>query len=1000
MAGKSAEYKLAIQIAGTIASSFNSSVGAAQGKLSALGKAAGTAMKAAAAASAAATAAVGAFAASSVKTGMEFDKSMSQVAATMGKTVDEVQDLRDFAQEMGATTAFSAVEAADALNYMALAGYDAETSMAMLPNVLNLAAAGSIDLASASDMITDAQSALGLTLDQTNAMVDQMAAASSKSNTSVAQLGEAILTVGGTAQYMAGGTKELNTVLGVLADNGIKGSEGGTHLRNMLLKLSAPTADATKLLNNLGVQVFDAQGNMRSFTEIFPELNAAMSSLTDQERLDAMATLFNSRDIASATALLGTTTERWEELGAAIGDSAGAADQMAKTQLDNLAGDITLFISALEGAQIVLNNQLTPSLRTFVQFGTNAMGELTTAFQEGGLDGAMEALGGILSDGLNMIVQKIPGFLSAGMRLLGALGQGILDNLPAIASAVVTVIPMLVDGIMTALPALADAALQIMEQLASGLSSGLPNMLSKGLEIVLGLSSSLRENAGRLVDGAISLAVSLAKGLADGIPTIVQNVPAIVSNIAGIINDNAPKLLAAAANIIWTLAKGLIQAIPTIVQNIPQIIMAIVDVFTAFNWMNLGKTIISSLGKGIKALAGNIGTTAKTIVQNFRTVISDLPGYLLAIGKDIVRGLLNGIKGAWSGLLGNIKNFFLSIISAVKSLFGINSPSTVFASIGSDLILGLFNGIAALWSTVTGFFTNALAGLQAFFTNAWSSILGAFTTFQSSLAQSFPAIAAIIQGPIDTIKTILEGLKGMLDGIIQFITGVFTGNWSQAWEGVKNIFGSIFDSLAALVKQPINAVISIINSAISGINGISVTIPDWVPGVGGKTLGFNLPTIPQLAEGGIVTGPTILEAGEAGDEAIIPLPELWSNMQSLMADAFGGYSDQLAAVTEQLAEANSAGTRAMPVSDLLADLVGDDEPPEGNGGDGDGDGSNPGPTGDPPPPLVIYYQPHLHFEGGTPSREDIVEAGRISQEEFNRMAAKWQKDAARLSLKE
>lgn len=1000
MAGKSAEYKLAIQIAGTIASSFNSSVGAAQGKLSALGKAAGTAMKAAAAASAAATAAVGAFAASSVKTGMEFDKSMSQVAATMGKTVDEVQDLRDFAQEMGATTAFSAVEAADALNYMALAGYDAETSMAMLPNVLNLAAAGSIDLASASDMITDAQSALGLTLDQTNAMVDQMAAASSKSNTSVAQLGEAILTVGGTAQYMAGGTKELNTVLGVLADNGIKGSEGGTHLRNMLLKLSAPTADATKLLNNLGVQVFDAQGNMRSFTEIFPELNAAMSSLTDQERLDAMATLFNSRDIASATALLGTTTERWEELGAAIGDSAGAADQMAKTQLDNLAGDITLLKSAFEGFQIAISGRLTPSLREFVQFGSDGLSKLTTAFQEGGLDGAMEALGGILSDGLNMIVQQIPGFLSAGMRLLGALGQGILDNLPAIASAVVTVIPMLVDGIMTALPALADAALQIMEQLASGLSSGLPNMLSKGLEIVLGLSSSLRENAGRLVDGAISLAVSLAKGLADGIPTIVQNVPAIVSNIAGIINDNAPKLLAAAANIIWTLAKGLIQAIPTIVQNIPQIIMAIVDVFTAFNWMNLGKTIISSLGKGIKALAGNIGTTAKTIVQNFRTVISDLPGYLLAIGKDIVRGLLNGIKGAWSGLLGNIKNFFLSIISAVKSLFGINSPSTVFASIGSDLILGLFNGIAALWSTVTGFFTNALAGLQAFFTNAWSSILGAFTTFQSSLAQSFPAIAAIIQGPIDTIKTILEGLKGVLDGIIQFITGVFTGNWSQAWEGVKNIFGSIFDSLAALVKQPINAVISIINSAISGINGISVTIPDWVPGVGGKTLGFNLPTIPQLAEGGIVTGPTILEAGEAGDEAIIPLPELWSNMQSLMADAFGGYSDQLAAVTEQLAEANSAGTRAMPVSDLLADLVGDDEPPEGNGGDGDGGDGNPSQTGDPPPPMVIYYQPHLHFEGGTPSREDIVEAGRISQEEFNRMAAKWQKDAARLSLKE
>ena len=1018
--GGSAEYKLAIQIAGTIASSFHASVGAAQKGLGVIGKAASTAMKTAAVAAGAATAAIGAIAASSIKTGMEFDKSMAQVAATMGKTVDEVQDLRDFAQKMGATTAFSAVEAADALNYMALAGYDSETSMAMLPNVLNLAAAGSIELAQASDMITDAQSALGLTLEQTNAMVDQMAKASSKSNTSVAQLGEAILTVGGTAQYMAGGTTELNTVLGVLADNGIKGSEGGTHLRNMLLSLSAPTADATKVLEDLGVQVFDAQGNMRSFTELFPDLNAAMSNLTDQKRLEAMSTLFNSRDIASATALLSTTTERWEELGASIGDSAGAAEQMAKTQLDNLAGDVTLFKSALEGAQIALSDQLTPSLREFVQFGSGALGDLTTAFQENGLDGAMKVLGGILSDGLNMIVQQIPGFLNAGMQLLGALGQGILDNLPTMASAIMTVIPMLIDGIMTVLPALAsavstlipmladgimaalpvltDTALQIMEQLASGLSSGLPDMLGKGLEIVLGLSSGLRENAGRLVDGAISLAMSLAQGLANSIPIVIENVPAIISNIAGIINDNAPKLLLAAANIIWILAKGLIQAIPAIVQNIPQIIKAIVDVLTAFNWMNLGKTIISNLGKGIKLLAGNISTTAKTIVYNFRTVISDLPGYLLAIGKDIVQGLLNGIKGAWSGLLGNIKTFFLSIVSTVKSLLGINSPSTVFASIGSDLIQGLFNGISALWSTVTGFFISALAGLQTFFANAWNNILGAFTSFQGNLAQSFPLIAVIIQGPIDTIKIVLEGLKGVLDGIIQFITGVFTGNWSQAWEGVKNIFGSIFDSLAALVKQPINAVISIINGAISGINGISVTVPDWVPGIGGKTLGFNFPTIPRLAEGGIVTGPTILEAGEAGDEAIIPLPELWSNMQSILTDALGGYSNQLAAVTEQLEQTTEAGNMDMPISDLLGNLLDSKEPPEGDGG-GDGSKSNHHSDGETPPPLVIYYQPHLHFEGGTPSREDIVEAGKISQEEFNRMAAKWQKDAARLSLK-
>lgn len=945
MAGKSAEYKLAIQIAGTIASSFNSSVGAAQGKLSALGKAAGTAMKAAAAASAAATAAVGAFAASSVKTGMEFDKSMSQVAATMGKTVDEVQDLRDFAQEMGATTAFSAVEAADALNYMALAGYDAETSMAMLPNVLNLAAAGSIDLASASDMITDAQSALGLTLDQTNAMVDQMAAASSKSNTSVAQLGEAILTVGGTAQYMAGGTKELNTVLGVLADNGIKGSEGGTHLRNMLLKLSAPTADATKLLNNLGVQVFDAQGNMRSFTEIFPELNAAMSSLTDQERLDAMATLFNSRDIASATALLGTTTERWEELGAAIGDSAGAADQMAKTQLDNLAGDITLFKSALEGAQIALSDQLTPSLREFVQFGSEGLSELTTAFQDGGLDGAMEALGGILSDGLNLIVGQVPGFTDAGMRLLGALGQGLLDNLPTITSAALTVALMLVDGLVTAFPALTQGGTQLILQLALGIADAIPELLPAVLAAVFEIVNTLTgpDTLAALLGAALAILLALGDGLIAAIPDLVAAIPVIVENLVTALVAAAPMLAEAGVHLLGSLASNLPAIVSAVIRAVPAIIAALLGAFFGSDFVDGLAGFFSGAWESATATVPALGAMASGI----QTILENIIGFV----QNIFTG---NWSAAWQNVLGILQGIFTTIASVA------NLPMQL-------LLAGVQNGLNAV---------------------------GAF------LQEKVPFLGAIFTGWASSISAAIDNVKAVFSSIIDFIGNVFAGNWSAAWQNIQDIFGNLFGAIVNLAKAPINGVISAINFVLEKINGISVTIPDWVPGVGGKTLGFNLPTIPQLAEGGIVTGPTILEAGEAGDEAIIPLPELWSNMQSLMADAFGGYSDQLAAVTEQLAEANSAGTRAMPVSDLLADLVGDDEPPEGNGGDGDGGDGNPSQTGDPPPPMVIYYQPHLHFEGGTPSREDIVEAGRISQEEFNRMAAKWQKDAARLSLKE
>lgn len=366
-----------------------------------IGGALGTAAKIGAGALAAAGAAAIGFAKSSVDAGMEFDKAMSQVAATMGYTVADINTegteanetfakLNAFAKEMGRTTAFSASEAAEALNYMALAGYDADTSMEMLPTVLDLAAAGSMDLARASDMVTDAQSALGLTLPQTKKMVDQMAKASSKTNTSVEQLGEAILTIGATARDVKGGTTELATVLGVLADNGIKGSEGGTHLRNMILSLKNPTKDAALILKQLGISVYDSEGNMRSMIDIVGDLQTATAGMDQASRDAVINGLFNKTDLAAVNALLNTSQERFGELTEAIEGADGAAKEMAGTQLDNLAGDVTLWKSALEGAKIAISDALAPTLRKFVQGATEGLSELTKAFTEGGLKGALD----------------------------------------------------------------------------------------------------------------------------------------------------------------------------------------------------------------------------------------------------------------------------------------------------------------------------------------------------------------------------------------------------------------------------------------------------------------------------------------------------------------------------------------------------------------------------------------------------------------------------------
>lgn len=363
--------------------------------------------------SGAVTTAFTAASAAAVKVGMDFQASMSQVAATMGITADTqaYETLEAAAKEMGETTQFSASQAAEALNYLALAGYDAEKAVAALPTVLNVAAAGGMELAAASDMITDAMSALGLSTDEMTTFADRLAVTAQKSNTSVAQLGEAILTVGGTAKILSGGVVEMNTALGILADNGIKSAEGGTALRNVILSLSAPTDKAAAALDRLNVQAFDTAGNMRPLQDTFADLNAALSSMSNQERTAVLNEIFNKVDLKSVNALLGTSAERFEELGGYIADCEGAAADMAKTMNDNLKGDLVILGSALEGLGIAASEKFEQPMRTAVQGVTESVGELTESLSSGELSGSMDkvavGMSKIAESTLNLVAEDV-----------------------------------------------------------------------------------------------------------------------------------------------------------------------------------------------------------------------------------------------------------------------------------------------------------------------------------------------------------------------------------------------------------------------------------------------------------------------------------------------------------------------------------------------------------------------------------------------------------------
>ena len=822
----------------------------------AIGNGMATIAKVGAAALGAATTATVAFATSSVKAGAEFDKSMSQVAATMGITMDEMANqtgqvdlawgtfsgnLREYAQEMGKNTAFSATEAANALNYMALAGYDTQTSMEMLPNVLNLAAAGDMELARASDMVTDTQTAFGISLERTSQMVDEMAKAASTGNTSVEQLGDAFLTVGGLAQELNGGMvtlddgtevavdgiQELEIALTAMANSGIKGSEAGTHMRNMLLKLSSPTDDGVKAFKQLGVEVFDAGGKMRSLEDIFADLNTGMSKLTQEEKLQAISDIFNTRDTAAAEALLAAVGEDWDKIGEAILDADGAAQQMAETQLDNLAGDITLFQSALEGAKIAVSDGLTPSLREFVQFGTSGLSRVTDAFQKGGISGAMEEFGNVLAEGINMVTEMLPDAIDAGMKLLGAVGQGILDNLPTILDAATQILSKLGEGIMTAIPSLLSGAMQIIMALGQYLVENAPSIITAITDVIRQIVVMLTENAPQLVEGAIALLTGLATSIIENAATLIPAIIELLLQVGLALVENLPILVQALIDVTVALVQAIIENAPLFLDACVQILVAIVALIADY-----GGQLLTTMGEALGNLVNDAGTWLSNLLNTFVQWLSQLPtqmayyaGYAIGEFIKFVMELPTKVSQIFTELINKVvtfgtnfknkasemaKTFFNNIVNGLTQL-----PSKVaalgqqlvqavadlpskFAEIGSNIVQGIWNGISNGWNWLKDSVSN-LAG---------SLLQGAKDALGiSSPSKEFMWVGQMVD---EGFAKGIEDYKGLitnaLDDIISLpsidnMVGEFTSNASDV-NGTKSGYTQILNITSPVALTP------------------------------------------------------------------------------------------------------------------------------------------------------------------------------------------------------
>lgn len=643
LAIKDTAYKKGLKDAEGNASSSTSKIG---GAFKAVGKVAKTAMVAGSAAAVA-------FTKTSIDAGMNFDTAMSQVAATMGTTVDKIGNVKAKAEEMGRTTKYTATEAAEGMNILAQAGLSADEQISGIGTVLNLASAGAMSLEESASYTAGAVKGFGDSMSNASYYADLMAKGATLANTDVRGLGEAFSGSAATAKNYGQAADSVTLSLLRLAEQNVTGSEASTALNRAMADLYTPTDDASKALNQLGVSAYEANGDAKDFNDLVDELNGSLQGMTAEQKNNALATIFTTQGLQAFNKMTASSDATVQKFWKGIQDSSGSAAQQAATQLDNLQGDITLLSSATEGLQLAFYNTFSGTIRGAIKGVTSEVSGLAEAMESGGISGALSKLA---QDAINFSGQ-LPGLTKIGGDLINGLISSVTQNSGSITTAVSQLLNNLASTISTGLNVFTSVGVNLLTTISSGMTQGIPTFLGQALPMLTQFTESLRSNAGKLINAGLALIQNIAQGLINSIPVLIAYVPTIITNLAGIINDNAPKILAAGVTIITNLAIGLVRAIPLLIANLPKIITAIVSVFTAFNWFSLGKNIVTGIIKGVKNLPSLLKTAAKNAVNGFK-------------GAFRGNGILSAVKGAFTKIPSAVKSIFTKAVSLVKSFPG------------------------------------------------------------------------------------------------------------------------------------------------------------------------------------------------------------------------------------------------------------------------------------------------------------------------------------------
>lgn len=796
-----------------------------------------------------------------VKKSRELEAQMSTVKAISNATTEDMTRLTDMAKHMGATTQFTAVEAGKALEYMAMAGWKTDQMLGGLPGIMNLAAASGEDLGQVSDIVTDALTAFNMTADQSGRFADVLAQASSNANTNVSMMGATFQKVAPVAGTLGYSVEDMSLGIGLMANASVKAETAGTSLKTALANMAKPTKQMQAYMDKYGISLTNADGSMKTFREVIDNLRSSLGGLSKTEKTAAATAIFGKESFAGMLAIVNASDADFKKVSDAVNNAAGAAERMAAIKLDNLEGDVTLLKSATDGLQTAIGDALLPTFRAGTQQLTKFVSNLTEfinanpelvrtivkvtagllAFKAAALTaklGFLELKGGVLT------IQKVMALFKGKTALAGVEAVGFAEKVKGVAKSVT--------GYFGGIGSAAGGVGRAFGQMFSGTKIG-------------GAFSKIGGAAGgvfsKLFSGMGGVATRAFTGVAGTITNILGKAgTAVAAGPLGKIGS--------------VIGKGF-GKIGTLIAPLQKLGGAILGPFSGI----LGKVlpvvgVISLIVAAVQILRDNLDKVREVVERVFGKA-----------GLDV----FNGIVDAITNIGDTIRNIFTDGNLGGARQFLIN----LFGEEATGVIDGAITILQTVWNILSGFIEFVNTYVRPIVEQIFSFIVG---TVLPQIAQAFaewaPTIASILQGlaevvssiataimaviqflmptiqsiigvALETIKGVVSGALTAIKGLVDVFAGIFTGDWTRVWEGVKSIFSGVWNSLKSIASGVLNGIIGLVNGVISGLNKLK--IPDWVPGIGGKNI--NIPLIPQFATGTDSTPDTFI-AGEQGAELI------------------------------------------------------------------------------------------------------------------------------------